>query len=316
MKKPEEINERELSVLLSGVSAERELCHSVQKEIGRAGIYYRIFARIKSAHSLSEKLKLKDEKYIQEGRGLQDIIGIRIVLYYVDDIPVCQKIIEEHFQVLEEDSQIDVLKDNEFKPMRMNLVCRLPEDCIEIMPATLWKDYRIDKTFELQIRTIFSEGWHEVEHDVRYKHDKEWKVESYYEFNRNLNGIKATLEMCDNTIIQVLESLAYKCYKDTAIEEMFRYKFRIRLVDEMIRDELKEIILADSMLLKKFFRVEREEVLLFLTSDKITPIPRTLDNLIYICNEIQVKDKKIEEITPRLIKKNVIIWRQFCNRTS
>ncbi|MBK7959276.1 MAG: hypothetical protein IPK03_14995 [Bacteroidetes bacterium] len=27
----------------------------------------------------------------------------------------------------------------------------------------------VDSTFEVQLRTILSEGWHEIDHDLRYK---------------------------------------------------------------------------------------------------------------------------------------------------
>lgn len=33
----------------------------------------------------------------------------------------------------------------------------------------------IDDTFEIQIKTMFFEGWHEIEHDMRYKGEELWK---------------------------------------------------------------------------------------------------------------------------------------------
>lgn len=196
------------------------------------------------------------------------------------------------------------------------LVCDIPdreEGYIERIPDELWKDYRIDKTFEVQIRTIFSEGWHEVDHDIRYKHKVEWETSNYYDFNRRLNGINATLEVCDNTIINILESLAYQCYKEGKIIEMFRYKLRIRMIKETINRELRTLLEGDKELLKKFYRLDRDKLLWILSDSAFVGIPYTLSNIIYICNALQIEDKAINETVPALIKSSVERWRKQQN---
>ncbi|MDE5938927.1 MAG: (p)ppGpp synthetase [Lachnospiraceae bacterium] len=314
-----EIKEEELKPFLDRITIEGELKEQVERKLDRIGMYFQIFARVKSPYSLCQKLVKKDEEYRKRGKKLQDLIGIRVVLYYADDIPICQKIIESLFHVRKEDSAVDKLKIDEFKPVRLNLVCDIPdgeEDYIERMPAELWQNYRIDKTFEVQIRTIFSEGWHEVVHDIRYKHSQEWEDPNYYDFNRKLNGINATLEVCDNTIISILESLAYQCYKDGKIVEMFRYKLRIRMKNEEIKQELKTILEGNKELLKKFYRLERNEMLQVLSDPVFSSIPLTLNNIIYICNVLlrEDGDAVINEKLPALIKTNIEQWREQQNR--
>ena len=213
---------------------------------------------------------------------------------------ICRKIIEEMFEVHQEDSQIDALGVFEFRPERMNLVCTLPEEYAGGFSEKLWQNYRIDRTFELQIRTIFSEGWHEVEHDVRYKHKDEWKAEDYYGFNRELNGIKATLEMCDHSIVHIIEQLTYYCYKNNKTEEMLRYKFRIHFEKEYLSEELKTLLTSE--LRKELYRIEREEVLTCLSDRLLSDLPKTLDNLVYICNGLQMHNKEIERMSPRIVK--------------
>lgn len=311
-----EIQEEKMKMFLDRITIEKDIEEQIKQKLDRVGMYFHIFARVKSPYSLCRKLIKKDEEYRKENKKLQDLIGIRIVLYYADDIPICQKIIESQFHIRKEDSAVDVPKIDEFKPVRLNLVCDIPdgeEDYIKRMPAELWQDYRIDKTFEVQIRTIFSEGWHEVEHDIRYKHKHEWDNPDYYDFNRKLNGINATLEVCDNTIISVLESLAYQCYKEGKIVEMFRYKLRIRMKSEEIKPELQELLKADKELLKKFYRLEREELLHTLSDSIFASIPLTLNNIIYICNALQVEDKIINTMVPALIKSSVVLWREQQN---
>lgn len=312
------IQEEKIEPLLKRIIIERELKEQIEQKIGRIGMYFHIFVRVKSPHSLCQKLIRKDKEYNEEDKKLQDLIGVRIVLYYADDIPICQKIIESLFHIRKEDSAIDTPGIDEFKPIRLNLVCDIPdgeEGYIKRIPGELWRDYRIDKTFEVQIRTIFSEGWHEVDHDIRYKHKEEWETSDYYDFNRKLNGINATLEVCDNTIISILESLAYQCYKDGKVIEMFRYKLRIRMGNETIENEkLWSLLQSNKELLKKFYRLDRDELLCILSDPIFASIPCTLSNIIYICNALQIGDKTINEITPSLIKSCVEQWEEQQNR--
>ncbi|MDE7445014.1 MAG: (p)ppGpp synthetase [Lachnospiraceae bacterium] len=310
------IQEEKLRLLLDRITIDRELKEHIERKLSKTGMYFHIFARVKDTRSLCQKLIKKDKEYKEKKKGLQDLIGIRIVLYYVDDIPVCRKIIESLFHIREKDSAIDTLKIDEFRPVRLNLVCDIPDgeiDYIKRIPEELWQDYCIDKTFEVQIRTIFSEGWHEVDHDIRYKHKHEWENPGYYDYNRKLNGIYATLEVCDNTIISVLESLAYHCYKEGKIREMFRYKLRIRMKNEEIKQELRTLLECDKELLKKFYRLERDELLHILSDSIFAGIPRTLSNIIYICNALQIEDRTINDMLPSLIKNCVEQWKEQQN---
>ncbi len=298
-----EIEVQSLASLLNGVSVDKRLINDINRGLDKVGIYYRSFARMKAPDSLAAKLIRKKEKYIAENSLLQDLVGVRIVLYFEDDIVVCRKIIEEMFEVRAEDSQIDILDTSQFKPERMNLICMLPEEYVRDFQEKIWNNYRIDKTFELQIRTIFSEGWHEVEHDIRYKHNEEWKAKEYYSFNRELNGIKATLEICDHSIIHMIEQLTYYCYKNNKIEEMLRYKFRIHFDNEHLSDELDAIL--DQRLSKELYRTIREDVLMCFASKLLLDMPKTLDNLVYVCNGLQVHNEKIADITPRIVKEYI-----------
>lgn len=304
----EKIEVQDLAALLNGVSVDKRLLNDINRGLDKAGIYYRSFSRMKSPDSLAAKLQRKASKYKKENTRLQDIVGIRIILYFEDDVAICKNIIENMFDVREEDCQIDALEVSEFKPERMNLVCTLSDEYVCYFQKRLWDDYRIDKTFELQIRTIFSEGWHEVEHDIRYKHNEEWKAQAYYSFNRELNGIKATLEVCDHAIVHTIEKLTYYCYKNGKTEEMLRYKFRIHFDNEYLSDSLKAIL--DQDLRRELHKIVREEVLMCFCCKFASDIPKTLDNLVFVCNELQIHNEKISEITPRIIKEQVEIYQK------
>ena len=76
--------------------------------------------------------------------------------------------------------------EEEFKPTKLNGVCRLPEYLRSEISTETWDMY-IDDTFEIQIKTMFFEGWHEIEHDMRYKGEELWK--NYKGFSRYFNSI-------------------------------------------------------------------------------------------------------------------------------
>ena len=91
----------------------------------------------------------------------------------------------------------------------------------------------IDTTFEIQFRTVFFEGWHEIEHDMRYKSllsDNEfWRGSE--ELSRILNCILANLELSDWSLVQLFEQLSYNHYKNANWELMLKSKFRIHMDD-------------------------------------------------------------------------------------
>lgn len=273
---------------------EKKLQHIIAKKLDRCGIMYRAFSRIKTDESLKMKLEKKKQKYEQENRKMQDIIGIRIVLYFKDDIDICIGILKQLFCVVDcEHDEPDV---ETFRPQRINYVCCIPED-VWSMPCEIGNVCRIDNTFEIQVRTIFSEGWHEVEHDIRYKYKEEWNDSN--SMSRELNGLLAVLEVCDNNILSICNDMAYQKYKTKQWESMLRNKLRIRLSHTPMDGKLIDFLNSNHQAGKELYRFERKTVLDFLSK---YPIPRIYNNLIYIFNELEFNDKSIQEITPLLIR--------------
>ena len=270
-----------------------ELEREISEKLDKCGMFYRIFSRCKSGTSTVEKLIIKEEEYKEKNKKMQDLIGVRVVLYFKDDIDLCIKVIEKFF------SKVEIVRDEEesekFSPMRLNIVCEMPDFIIKLLSSEIW-DFPIDKTFEIQIRTIFSEGWHEVEHDLRYKHKTDW--EAHMDLSRNLNGIFATLETCDWAIINVLDQLAYKKYKAKDWDAMLRNHLRIRMDNSKLSDKIVRLFNEDNNLAKEFFKVDRNRLLLYLSNPSIHSFPKKLDNIVFLINELIIKEPKISEIVP------------------
>jgi putative GTP pyrophosphokinase len=278
----------------------RDITLKLEDEIVNAGIFYRIFFRCKNNKSLNKKLmnlgENGTEKYNSEGKLLRDIIGIRINLYFAEDLELLTNFIKEKYKHSFVEETIDQNNTTEFKPTRINLIYRIPEEYSTEFREVV-KDQRIDSTYELQLRTIFSEGWHEVEHDLRYKCKDDWH--DYPELSRTFNGILASLETHEWSIIQLFERLSYSHYKAGKI----RTKLRIRFEDLIITKRLSSLLESDDSFKKDFFKLDRNTIVFFLLKNKLH-FPTTLENIIYLINHFFIRNKAVSEITPEVLIEN------------
>lgn len=282
---------------MKGINSEgvmKEITASISSKLSDVGIMFRLFSRAKSQGSLMKKLE--SESNYGEGKKLQDLIGIRVVLYFADDIDTVREIISSSFDERAKDVSIDENRLDEFKATRYNIVYSLDSDYTKSLNLKA-ESSRIDNTFELQIRTIFSEGWHEVEHDLRYKCKSDWL--GFDNQSRRLNGVYATLETSEWTMIKIFDELAYSHYKKQEWPAMFRQKFRLRFIDETLDDNLLEIF-KDIELVKKFFRIDRSKLIKSM-SKKGFYYPMKLQNIIYFANINKVKDSRITKLIPEMM---------------
>lgn len=155
----------------------------------------------------------------------------------------------------------------------------------------------LDDTFEVQIRTVLSEGWHEVEHDLRYKCQDDWS--GYSDLGRALNGIFATLETSDWGMMKLFETLAYRHYKAGEWSQMVRTKFRLRSESDLSKEVVDRLKLYPETG-KKIFRINREIFLSRIIKNKVE-LPINADNIIYIGNYLYAGNTAILDITPQRI---------------
>jgi len=270
------------------------ISRDIEEKFNKIGLLYRIFYRAKDHLSIEEKINKK--KYSENGKKLQDSIGIRIAAYFHDDLKLIKNILQDSYQL--DNQTIDLPKENEFSPERMNLVFKLNTEYYDDFITTKTNPL-VDSTFEVQIRTILSEGWHEVEHDLRYKCKDDWK--KYYEESRILNGIWANLSNCDWSMNALFHRLAYNNYKSKEWPAMIRNKFRIRIKNSTLSDYIyKYMSDTKNNFSKELFRCDREEFLTALYKSKID-IPLIYDNVIYLVNFLSIKDEFILKKMPRVI---------------
>ncbi|EPH0540448.1 RelA/SpoT domain-containing protein [Serratia marcescens] len=275
-----------------------ELVNDIERCVSALGVMYRIFSREKSASSLNKKIDRDPKKYNSE-KKIQDLIGIRIALYFVDDIEIVQKALKRNFDLLEKDSQVDHLSIDTFKAVRCNLVFRLKDSFDPLINYEGPHAHVIDNTFEVQIRTILSEGWHEVDHDLRFKCKDDWT--GFDKENRAFNGVYASLETSEWTMLKLFEDLAYKHYKLRNIKAMFNNKFRLRMQYSDADETIMEYLSGNDEALKLVYRYERTKLFDILSARPKIPI--TLANLVFIMNIDGFDIHELNEITPDLIFK-------------
>ena len=128
----------------------------------------RISARAKSADRfLGKATKTAADgarKYKDPLNQIQDQIGARIVVFYLDDVEAVSKTIESYHRPIEAKLLVPESL-NGFGYFGKHYILALPEDLF----ADDADRTRSPQFFELQIKTLFQHAWSEAEHDVGYK---------------------------------------------------------------------------------------------------------------------------------------------------
>lgn len=271
----------------------------LDEKLQRTGLYYRIFSRTKSYHSIKAKLTKKAQDYRTENKKMQDIIGIRIIMYFFEDVSIIHEYLKRQLNYVDE--SIDTPKANIFEPVRLNLIFRLPEDETKILYDTLKfsslsnQSELIDNTYEIQLRTVLSEGWHEVEHDLRYKFKEEkwWKY--CCEDSRMLNGLYATLETSERAMSHLFRSIAHKNYKNKDWSAMIRNHFCIKLSSFSLEKSFEDIFERKEELPKQIFKISRNELIEKILLIPIT-FPLNMTNLILLTNRCFIHDEDLKAL--------------------
>lgn len=138
--------------------------------------------RIKAEESLAGKLEKKGYKY-QTIYDITDLVGIRVVTYYTDDVDKVAAITKKIFDIDWKNS-VDKRKHqlDSFGYLSLHYICYLKEGPLRNIP------------FEIQMRTALQHVWSAIEHDIGYK----GAVKLPPEFVRQFSRLAGMLEMADD----------------------------------------------------------------------------------------------------------------------
>jgi len=207
--------------------------------------------RVKNFDSFYEKI-LKTIYAGEKDFQINDILGIRIICPFLDDLEAAEKILSENFEILEKEKKSSNNSFSEFYYDSTHLLLKIP-DFNNKKKLTFSGDL-----FEVQLRTILQDAWAEVEHELIYKADPSIFNDS---IKRKLAALSATLTLSD-TIFQEIrdyqkEILIQKSKRKknlyAKIEETNYRHLTKNLKDEPVYEIEEEISFSSKSLDKKMF---------------------------------------------------------------
>ena len=166
------------------------LVRRLEREIKERGLRVSLKNRVKSFSSYYAKLlerigRTQDRK---EKVYIQDILGIRIVCPFLENLQRAEEIVRSLYTVFEVERKGADHSFREFGYQSVHLLLELPRDLRENFP-----DLDTD-ICEVQIRTILQDAWSEVEHELVYKSSFTPYDES---LRRKLAALNANLTLSD-----------------------------------------------------------------------------------------------------------------------
>ena len=187
--------------LPSFLEAETRISKNLRDYLSEAGVWVAaVESRVKTESSLMGKLELKGTKY-KSLADITDILGLRVITFYPDDVDKVASAIERLYEVVWEDS-VDKRKLHDidsFGYLSLHYVCQIPD-----MP------YRM----EIQMRTLLQHAWANMYHDTGYKSG----VDIPKRYIRNMNRLAGMLELADEQFSQIrLELTDYRRRMQTLV---------------------------------------------------------------------------------------------------
>ena len=192
--------------------------------------YNAITYRVKERESLSRKIDSKGNKY-RDLSELTDIVGIRIITYYADDVDKIANIVEREFDVDKENS-IDKRKSLEpdrFGYCSVHYVVGIHSKRLALREYLAYKGLKC----EIQIRSILQHAWAEIEHDLGYKS----AITVPREIRRDFSRLAGLLELADKEFDEIRKKL-------------FSYKIEVesKITDENFKNQEIDAILLNTLI--------------------------------------------------------------------
>jgi len=129
---------------------------------------------------------------------ISDLIGIRIVCLYEDQIISLSEMLKQHFKILDITDKISSMENTEeffgYKGLHMDLALN---DEMASLPKYL---QYADNSFEVQIRSLIQDAWSVLDHKIKYK--KSIPVD----LKRRINILSALFELADREFKEIRDA--------------------------------------------------------------------------------------------------------------
>lgn len=142
------------------------------------------------------RAKLEEEKTAYSIKDhITDLIGVRVVCLYYDDIEPIHRILRGNFEIVDVTDRISKIESSDdafgYKGLHLDLKLKAPRN--EQPEYSRFKGLR----FEVQIRTIVQDAWSNLDHKIKYKRSIPQKLK------RRVNALAALFELADHEFVTI-----------------------------------------------------------------------------------------------------------------
>ncbi|MBN1391979.1 MAG: hypothetical protein JW947_04155 [Sedimentisphaerales bacterium] len=154
-----------------------------------------IESRAKSIESLLEKIQRPGKDYSRNLTSIPDLAGVRIIVYYQDDVERVKNIVEQEFNVVERETthQADSYSPDQFGYISIHLIIELKKSRSKLPE---WQEYAGLRA-EVQIRTVLQHSWAVVSHALQYKRESDVP----FDLRRKLFRLAGIFELADEEFV-------------------------------------------------------------------------------------------------------------------
>lgn len=156
-------------------------------------------ARAKTVESFVEKINRPGKVYSNPLKEITDLCGVRVILYYQEDVEQLCDAIRNEFKVDEVNSvnKISELNFDQFGYISNHIICKVNRQRVKLVE---WKPYK-DFNIEIQVRTVLQHAWASISHTQRYKNE----AETPQDISRQLSRVAGLLELADEQFSSLRE---------------------------------------------------------------------------------------------------------------
>lgn len=188
---------------------EQEKKYSLFSQLLQGLVGKLLFAREIKTHSISSRLKdrtslenkIKDKVKYNSLNDITDVVGVRIITHYSDEIDSIAEVIEQEFDIDRENS-IDkriVLEPDRFGYLSLHYIVSLKQDRYTLSEYSSFKGLKA----EIQIRSILQHAWAEISHDTGYKSE----ITVPHAVKRQFSRLAGLLELADDEFVNIKNKL-------------------------------------------------------------------------------------------------------------
>lgn len=148
---------------------------------------FSVESRVKDEQSFLNKVSRKG--YSNPIDEIEDIVGVRVICYYQEDIEAICEIVNSEFNVCSEENKLEQLNYDQFGYSSYHYIVKLKEEWLEHPVARGLNGLKA----EIQIRTMLMHTWSAISHKLLYKQESDVEPQ----FKRKLNRLSALIELAD-----------------------------------------------------------------------------------------------------------------------